>query len=410
VNFVRSIMQKFPATIMAAIVFASGGVAWADVLELKNGGRVEGELADSKDGDQTYVINTADGGQLTIARSEVARVVPQTKDEEEYQRRARAAADTVDAHWDLAQWCREKNLRSAYRDQLAHILELDPQHAEARQALGYQKVNGQWMLRDDIMAARGLVLYEGKYVTRQHVELLERDKQARSTDADWNNRIDRLRRSLTGRRQDRADQALGELRAIRDPQAAASITDWLRHEQDPELKRVLLETTAQIDHPLALNALVELSLSDPDDETRAQALEYLVKSGRPGVAGAYIRALKSADDNVINHAAEALQTIGDTDAIGPLIDALVIKRKGLVSGGSPDQHAYVFTPKGGGGGVNSFGSAPPKIVTQTIRNPFVLTALVKLSGGTSFEYDQEQWRTWLAAQAKTNAVDLRRDQ
>jgi hypothetical protein len=137
----------------------------------------------------------------------------------------------------------------------------------------------------------------------------------------------------------------------------------------------------------------------------------LIKSGRPGVVGAYIRALKSGDDNVINHAAEALQTIGDTDAIGPLIDALVVKRKGLVSGGgSPDQHAYVFTPKGGGGGVNSFGSAPPKIVTQTIRNPFVLTALVKLSGGTSFEYDQEQWRTWLAAQARSSAVDLRRDQ
>jgi HEAT repeats len=412
-KIVRSLIRNIALIFVTVAACAETlGFARADVLELKNGGRVEGQLADSKDGDQTsYVITTADGGQLTIARSEVARVVPQTKDEEEYQRRARAAADTVDAHWDLAQWCREKNLRNAYREQLAHILELDPQHPEARQALGYQKANGQWMLRDDIMAARGLVLYDGKYVTRQHVELLERDKQARSTDADWNNRIDRLRRGLTGRRQDRADQALVELRAIRDPQAAAAITDWLRHEQDPELKRILLETTAQIDHPLALNALVELSLSDPDDETRAQALEYLIKSGRPGVAGAYIRALKSGDDNVINHAAEALQTIGDTDTIGPLIDALVVKRKGLISGGgSPDQHAYVFTPKGGGGGVNSFGSAPPKIVTQTIRNPFVLTALVKLSGGTSFEYDQEQWRTWLAAQAKSRAVDLRRDQ
>jgi HEAT repeats len=382
----------------------------ADVLELKNGGRIEGQLIDANDGDQSsYMIETADGGRMTIARSEVARVVPQSKDEEEYQRRARAAADTVDAHWDLAQWCREKNLRNAYREQLAHILELDPQHAEARQALGYQKVNGQWMLRDDIMAARGLVLYDGKYVTRQHVELLERDKQARTTDADWNNRIDRLRRGMTGRRPDRADQALTELRAIRDPQAAAAITEWLAHEQDPEIKRVLLETTAQINHPLALNALVEISLADPDDEIRAQALEFLIKSGRPGLVGPYIRSLKNGDDNVINHAAEALQTIGDSDAIGPLIEALVTKRRGQSGGGgSPDQHAYVFTPKGGG--VNSFGTPPPKIVTQTVRNPFVLTALVKLSGGASFEYDQELWRKWLAAQAKTSAVDVRRDQ
>ena len=409
----RSFVQNTTLIIAAAAACGiTAGSVRGDVLELKNGGRIEGQISESKDDDQTsYAVTTADGGRMTIAKSEVARVVPQSKDEEEYQRRARAAADTVDAHWDLAQWCRDKGLRNAYREQLAHIIELDPQHAEARQLLGYQKVNGEWMLRDDIMAARGLVLYDGKYVTRQHVELLERDKQARSTDADWNNRVERLRRNLTGRRQDRAEQALADLRAIRDPQAAAAISDWLLHEQDAELKRILLETSAHIDHPLTLNALVELSLTDPDEETRVQALEFLIKSGRPGLTGPYIHALKNADDNVISHAAEALQTIGDPDAIGPLIDALVIKRRGVAAGGSsPDQHAYVFTPNGGGGGVNSFGSAPPKIVTQMVQNPFVLTAFVKLSGGASFEYDQEQWRKWLAAQAKANAVDVRRDQ
>jgi hypothetical protein len=403
----RSAFQFEIVLFVAAAV--SGSVARADVLELKNGGRIEGQIADPKDNDpSSYAVTTADGVRMTIARADVARVVPQTKDEEEYQRRARAAADTVDAHWDLAQWCRDKGLRNQYREQLTHIIELDPQHAEARQALGYQKVNGQWMLRDDIMAARGLGLYDGKYVTRQHVELLERDKQARATDVDWANRVERLRRNLAGRRQDRADQALAELRTIRDPLAGPAIADWLRHEQDPELKRTLLDISARIDHATTVNALVELSLSDPDEETRAQALEYLIKSGRPGVPGPYIRALKSPDDEIVSHAAEALQTINDPDAIGPLIDALVMKRKVKTSAGSPDQHAYVFTPKGGS--VNSFGSAPPTIVTQTVRNPYVLTALVKLSGGASFEYDQEQWRSWLAAQAKSHAVDVRRDQ
>jgi hypothetical protein len=402
----RSAFQSVVVMFVAADM--SGRIGRADVLELKNGGRIEGQIAESKDDDQSsYSITTADGVRMTIARSDVARVVPQTKDEEEYQRRARAAANTVDAHWDLAQWCRDKSLRNGYREQLTHILELDPQHAEARQALGYQKVNGQWMLRDDIMAARGLVLYDGKYLTRQHVELLERDKQARATDVDWTNRIERLRRSLAGRRQDRADQALAELRTIRDPLAGPAIADWLRHEQDPELKRVLLDTTAHIDHVAAVNALIELSLSDPDEETRAQALEYLIKSGRPGVTGPYIHALKSPDDEIVSHAAGALETIGDSDAIGPLIDALVLKRKTQTGGGSPDQHAYVFTPKGGG--VSSFGSAPPTVVTHMVRNPTVLTALVKLSGGASFDYDQQQWRNWLAAQAKAHAVDVRRD-
>ena len=97
------IVLMFVATAMSV------SIAHADVLELKNGGRIEGQIAESKDDDQSsYAITTADGVRMMIARSDVARVVPQTKDEEEYQRRACAAADTVDAHWDLAQWCRDK--------------------------------------------------------------------------------------------------------------------------------------------------------------------------------------------------------------------------------------------------------------------------------------------------------------
>ena len=102
-----------------------------------------------------------------------------------------------------------------YREQLAKILELDPNHEQARQALGHQKQERRWRSRDDVMAARGLVWYDGKYYTQHHIELLEQAKAAKQTDADWNNRLDRWRRWLTGRRQDRSDEALREIRAIR---------------------------------------------------------------------------------------------------------------------------------------------------------------------------------------------------
>ena len=34
---------------------------------------------------------------------------------------------------------------------------------------------------------------------------------------------------------------------------------------------------------------------------------------------------------------------------------------------------------------------------------------VTLSGNANFDYDQVQWRGWLAAQAKATAIDVRRD-
>jgi hypothetical protein len=46
---------------------------------------------------------------------------------------------------------------------------------------------------------------------------------------------------------------------------------------------------------------------------------------------------------------------------------------------------------------------------QSVRNRAVLDALIALSGSANFEYDQVQWRGWLAAQAKATAVDVRRD-
>ena len=51
----------------------------------------------------------------------------------------------------------------------------------------------------------------------------------------------------------------------------------------------------------------------------------------------YVQALRSKDNVIVNRAAEALGTIGDPEAISPLIDALVTT------------HKYLIQPAGGGG-------------------------------------------------------------
>jgi hypothetical protein len=148
-------------------------------------------------------------------------------------------------------------------------------------------------------------------------------------------------------------------------------------------------------------------LVDPDEELRYLCLDFVIRSGKPGIVTPYIRALKNRDNAIINRAGAAIGQIGDPAAIGSLIDVLITKHKVLISGGSnSDQQAYTMTE---GGGFN-FGSAPPKIENRAVHNPDVLSALVKLAGGTSFDYDQNQWRTWLAAQGKLNAVNVRRDE
>ena len=381
-------------------------IARGDTFELDNGGRVDGKMLDEGKTDVSVVVETPDGARLTIHRSQIAHVESMSDEEVQYEALARTSPDTVDAHWKLAQWCRDHDMRSESDEHLERVLQLDPDHAEARRLLGYRQENGQWMSRDEVMASRGMVRYEGRYVTRQHVELLERAKESRESDVQWSSRIDRLRRSLVGRRSDRAEQARQEILAIRDPEAAEAIVKMLRREKDPQVRRLWIQVAAQIDHPATLEALVHLSLFDPDDETRRQCLDDVVRSGYPGIAGPYMQALRNSDNEIINRAAAALARIGDPSAIGPLIDALETKHTFKVSSGTGGQYALNFSPSGGSG--YTFGGGGPKTTTRWVRNPAVLGALTSLAG-ISFEYDQDAWRAWLAAQAKLNQVDVRRD-
>ena len=133
----------------------------------------------------------------------------------------------------------------------------------------------------------------------------------------------------------------------------------------------------------------------------------MIATGRPGLAGPYVRALRSNDNVIVNRAAEALGLIGDRDAIGPLIGALVTKHKVMEGSGPADQHTYVFTPTGGT--AMNMGSSGAKLVTREVENAAVLAALSKLAG-VNFGFDQAAWRDWLSSEAKAHPVDVRRDQ
>src|SRR5262245_19207232 len=98
------------------VALAACPCARADILELKNGGTLHGEITNAGDKSAaSYVISTDGGGRMTIPRDQVVRIVGQSPQQEEYHRRAVDAADTVDAHWKLAEWCRQQKLVDEYR-------------------------------------------------------------------------------------------------------------------------------------------------------------------------------------------------------------------------------------------------------------------------------------------------------
>ena len=91
----------------------------ADAILLKSGGEVRGELqtqakpaqrgaAGSK---QRLTIRTLSGSIVSVPGDDVEQVLRRRLVVEEYETLRRAAADTVVAQWELAEWCRRKPAR-----------------------------------------------------------------------------------------------------------------------------------------------------------------------------------------------------------------------------------------------------------------------------------------------------------
>ncbi len=196
--------------------------ARADIYVLKSDGQVRGELVNKDESPrQKYVIKTAEGAVVTLDRAQVKNIVSQNAAETEYEKIRPTFADTAADQWKLAEWCREKSMTKARQEALQRVLELEPNHKQARLALGYMQVNGRWVQPDQLMQERGYVRYKGEWRLPQEVELEERKLQDDKTKKQWFVDLKRWRGWLD--EPARASQAREQLQAINDPQAVPAL-------------------------------------------------------------------------------------------------------------------------------------------------------------------------------------------
>ncbi len=399
------------ATIL--VFFTAVRSAQADVFVLIGGGRVVGELVNREESPRRqYVVQVADGAKVTLEAAQVRQVLRPRAEEVEYERIRPTYADTAAAQWELAQWCREHRLTAQRELHLRRVIELDPNHAEARHALGYSQIDGQWATRAEVMTQRGYQLYKGQWKLPQEIELAESKRKQEAAQQEWMQKLKRWRSWLGS---DRQQQAGENIRAIHDPLAVKGLAMGLRNDSAPPARLLYIEALAKIDTPEAAKALAIASISDPVEEVRLTCLDRLQVKRRPEVVAYYVGKLKDKDNQVVNLAAIGLGRMRDLSAIGPLIDALVTVHKfKIVKPGGDNAMGGTFGtgPRGSGapsGGIGMSAGGGPTLVRQSIPNQAVLDALLALTG-QNFNFDKQAWKYWYAAQKKSPAsLDARRD-
>ncbi|MEN6458804.1 MAG: HEAT repeat domain-containing protein [Thermoguttaceae bacterium] len=389
------------------VFVGTAGVARSDVFVLRNGGRVTGELVNRNETPRKkYVIRIADGAEVTIEANQVQKVLRPRPDELEYERIAPTYPDTVASQWELAVWCKEHKLTAQRETHLRRIIELDPDHAAARRALGYNRVDGQWVTQDELMRKRGLVKYKGQWKYPQEVEVAENKRKTDAAQQEWCQKVKRWRGWLAT---DRRSQAEENLRGITDPVATKALTIGLRDDRDPHVRLLLVEALTRIDTTETALALAIASISDEVEEVRTTCLDNLQTKKRPEVVSYFVGKLKDKDNAVVNLAAIGLGRMKDPSSIRSLIDSLVTKHKFRVPNPAGEGGTNAAFGSGGGsrGGGMTVGGGP-KYIYKEMTNQAVLDALVAITG-RNFNFDKQAWKYWYHSQEKPpDRIDARR--
>lgn len=372
---------------------------------LATGGEIQGELVNKDEiPRQQYVIKTALGGQVTLARAQVVKVVRESPAQAEYEKIRPSYPDTVEGQWELAEWCRAHRLLAARKTHLERIIELSPDHAQARRVLGYSLMEGRWVTQEQIMTERGYRFYKGQWRLPQEIEIMEDKRKAELAEKEWFQKFKRWRAWLDS---EKSFKAVEEISSVDDPAALPALADGATSDPNEAVRLLYIEAIARIGTPGAMDVLVGRSLEDRSEEVRLTSLDLLSEHKHPDIVGRYVKALRHKDNIMVNRAALGLARMEDPSAIAPLIDSLITIHKFAITSGSPGTSSSFGTGASSGGGGISMGQST-KIVKQQIQNAVVRDALVHLTG-VNYNYDVRTWKNWYAAQKKDGGLNARRD-
>ena len=399
----------FRTILTILFLLVSETASGSTVLLLKDGGTLEGELLNPDEiSRKSYRIKTA--GKLEISLD--ARLVERVQNRErpaliEYYAKAPFTENTIDNHLFWARWCSENQFPDLSRLHWRQILEIDPDHAVARQILGYTRDQNGWVSDQEKRENRGLVQYRGRWRTPHEIEVETMLESRRNAEIQWRNTIRDLTRRLPN------NQAETQLLAIRDPAAFVPIRDALlnalSNERNPNIRRVLLRSLVRIPHAGAVQFVVGWSIRDeePYDDIRLMCVEEVLRLShdnpelRQIMMETYRSALRTGIEPIVNMAARILKDIGGYEAVPELIDALVMMRTETFQ---EQQPAYSFGP--GGTGLSQ-GARTIKN-QRRIPNQAVLAALTELTG-RNFLFDQAAWQEWYRQSQRSPSVNLRRN-
>jgi hypothetical protein len=384
----------------------------ADTLHLKGGDKIEGEVV--KDLGEALRFRTL-SGVVDIEKERIVKHVKGPSPWRLYENQRKAAPDTAEGHYQLALWCRKHGLRAEEIEHLERVIRLDPEHADARQALGYVKQDGAWVKPPPPQAPTP----EEREAQRA---AREEERRLRKLVSNWFVKVRAIHRGrMEGEKEGSAKFRQGRERilAIRDPLALPALTGVLST-GNVAARRVLVEALAGFEQDEATMNFLVITLYDPSREIRGLAATDLLRRKDPRVVAELRDALQSNEEPILRHAAAALGVLKARAAVEDLIGVLTTERQGTIRISRPVYLDGVVIAFGGGcryvqgrrlvyyrpigigvmGPGTIVGTATRyESVPVSVNRTEVQEALIAITG-QNFGFDETAWQQWWRRQGQ----------
>jgi len=180
-----------------------------------------------------------------------------------YQRARGKYADTAEGQMALASWCADNKLSDQARAHLNRVLELSPNHPEARAALGFEQIGGLWVSREERAADAQLARDEERSLVRFGDSLRE------------------IAKGLAKESEARRSAAAKKLFEIREPAAIPAIEAIVSPVSD-EAGRLVVDLLAAMSDPAASLSLARHAVYYPSHLVRDAAASKLATRDKHG--------------------------------------------------------------------------------------------------------------------------------
>jgi len=139
---------------------------------------VSGKVIDEAEGEWVR-LKLSSGIEVEITLNDPGtRVSVQRPNQEVFEERKARCKNPKD-WYELGKWCDRPDigLPQEGRQCFEKVIEIDPDHAEARKELGYMKKGGKWVIEEEEMLRRGFKKYGGKWISGEEYRRIMGEKK-----------------------------------------------------------------------------------------------------------------------------------------------------------------------------------------------------------------------------------------